>query len=90
MAVTIDLAWIWVVPVFVMISGALILGSRQLADPGVFHRRRAVGLVPALIAWNLVYLTCVRVWMRGEDLTAARVLQLLADGSVSRSSTSCG
>ncbi|KRE50366.1 hypothetical protein ASG92_08725 [Arthrobacter sp. Soil736] len=81
-SVTIDIAWIWVVPVFVMISGALILGSRQLADPGLFYRRRAVRLVPALIAWNLIYLIGVRLWMRGEDLTLARVLQLLVDGSV--------
>lgn len=81
-AVTFDIAWIWVVPVFVMISGALILGSRQLADPGLFYRRRAVRLVPALIAWNLIYLIGVRLWMRGEDLTVTRVLQLLVDGSV--------
>lgn len=81
-AVTIDIAWIWVVPVFVMISGALIFGSRQLADPGLFYRRRAVRLVPALIAWNLIYLIGVRLWMRGEDLTVRRVLQLLVDGSV--------
>src|SRR5687767_6893882 len=81
-AVTLDIAWIWVVPVFVMISGALILGSRQLADPRLFYRRRAVRLVPALIAWNLIYLIGVRLWMRGEDLTVKRVLQLLVDGSV--------
>lgn len=81
-AVTVDLAWIWVVPVFVMISGALILGSRQLANPGLFYRRRAARLVPALIAWNLIYLIGVRAWMRGEELTATRVLQLLVDGSV--------
>jgi surface polysaccharide O-acyltransferase-like enzyme len=81
-AVMIDIAWIWVVPVFVMISGALLLGSRQLADPALFYRRRAVRLVPALIAWNLIYLIGVRLWMRGEDLTLPRVLQVLADGSV--------
>lgn len=81
-AVTIDIAWIWVVPVFVMISGALILGSRQLSDPWLFYRRRAVRLVPALFAWNVIYLVGVRFWMRGEDLTAARIVQLLVDGSV--------
>ncbi|MFP3459427.1 acyltransferase family protein [Arthrobacter globiformis] len=82
-AAVLDVSWIWVVPVFVMISGALILGSRMVAEqPGLFYRRRAVRLIPALIAWNLVYLIGVRVWMRGEDLTPHRSLQLLVDGSV--------
>jgi surface polysaccharide O-acyltransferase-like enzyme len=82
-AVVLDVSWIWVVPVFVMISGALILGSRMVAEqPALFYRRRAVRLIPALVAWNLVYLIGVRIWMRGEDLTPQRTLQLLVDGSV--------
>ena len=82
-AVMLDVSWIWVVPVFVMISGALILGSRMAAEkPAMFYRRRAVRLVPALIAWNLIYLIGVRIWMRGEDLSLQRTLQLLAEGSV--------
>lgn len=82
-AVVLDVSWIWVVPVFVMISGALILGSRMAAEqPGLFYRRRAVRLIPALVAWNLIYLIGVRFWMRGEDLTPQRTLQLLVDGSV--------
>jgi surface polysaccharide O-acyltransferase-like enzyme len=31
-AMAIDVGWIWVVPGFVMISGALMLGSKQLTD----------------------------------------------------------
>lgn len=82
-AVVLDVGWIWVVPVFVMISGALILGSRMVsAQPGQFYRRRAGRLIPALIAWNLIYLIGVRLWMRGEDLSLQRTLQLLSDGSV--------
>lgn len=82
-AVVLDVGWIWVVPVFVMISGALILGSRMVTEqPGLFYRRRAVRLIPALIAWNLIYLIGVRLWMRGEDLSPQRTLQLLVDGSV--------
>lgn len=82
-AVVLDVGWIWVVPVFVMISGALILGSRMTSEqPGLFYRRRAGRLIPALIAWNLIYLIGVRFWMRGEDLSPQRTLQLLVDGSV--------
>lgn len=82
-AMAIDVGWIWVVPVFVMISGALMLGSKQLTEsPGIFYRRRAVRLVPALIAWNLIYLVGVRFWMRGEVIPLPRIMQLLVDGSV--------
>jgi len=82
-AVVLDVSWIWVVPVFVMISGALILSSRMAAErPAMFYRRRAVRLIPALIAWNLIYLIGVRLWMRGEHLPLQRTLQLLAEGSV--------
>ena len=78
-----DIPFIWVVPVFVMISGALLLApqTRALA-PGAFYRKRAVRLLPALIVWNVIYLVGVRWLMRGEDLTPARVVQLLFDGSV--------
>lgn len=83
MAVAIDISFIWVVPVFVMISGALILGSRLvLASPVAFYRKRAARLIPALIFWNAVYLIGVRIWMRHEDLSTSRILQLLYDSSV--------
>lgn len=82
-AVVFDIGFIWVVPVFVMISGSLLLGSRQvLQAPAAFYRKRAARLVPALIFWNAVYLVGVRIWMRHEHLSTARVLQLLYDGSV--------
>ncbi|CAH0143005.1 hypothetical protein SRABI83_00521 [Arthrobacter sp. Bi83] len=46
-AVVLDVGWIWVVPVFAMISGALILGSRMVSNqPRLFYRRRAVRLIP--------------------------------------------
>ncbi|PYI39812.1 hypothetical protein CVS30_03900 [Arthrobacter psychrolactophilus] len=82
-AVAIDIGFIWVVPVFVMISGALLLGSRQaISAPMNFYGKRASRLVPALIIWNAVYLIGVRIWMRHEELSGARVLQLIYDGSV--------
>jgi surface polysaccharide O-acyltransferase-like enzyme len=82
-AVAIDIGFIWVVPVFVMISGALLLGSRQVLEaPAAFYRKRALRLVPALIFWNAVYLVGVRIWMRHEHLTTARMLQLIYDSSV--------
>jgi surface polysaccharide O-acyltransferase-like enzyme len=42
------------VPVFVMVSGALLLGKPcTLAD---FYKKRAMRLIPPMIFWNLVYL----------------------------------
>lgn len=78
-----DIPFIWVVPVFVMISGALLLAPRdRVLAPGPFYRKRAVRLLPALIAWHLIYLVGVRWLMRGEDLAPARVAQLVFDGAV--------
>lgn len=82
-AVIIDLGFVWVVPVFVMISGALLLKSRQVVEaPAAFYRKRAARILPALFFWNAVYLVGVRIWMRHEDLSTGRVLQLFYDSSV--------
>lgn len=82
-ATAIDIGFIWVVPVFIMISGALLLGSPRLHEsPARFYGKRAARLIPALIVWNLVYLVGVRIWLRHEALTTDRVLQLLYDGVV--------
>lgn len=82
-ATIIDIGFIWVVPVFIMISGALLLGSSQLhSNPAGFYKKRALRIVPALIAWNFVYLVGVRIWLRDEVLSTGRILQLLYDSSV--------
>ncbi|MFE4227731.1 acyltransferase [Arthrobacter sp. NPDC056886] len=82
LAAGMDIPFVWVVPVFVMISGALLLApQKQVQEPRSFYRKRAVRLLPALIVWHLVYLVGVRWLMRGEDLPPARVAQLLLDGS---------
>ena len=51
-----DAASRWAVPVFVMISGALLLGDRRRATAAEFYSRRAARLVPPLIFWSVVYL----------------------------------
>ena len=45
----------WGVPVFVMVSGCLLLGNVANRDAGSFYRRRAK-LLPPLVAWTAVYL----------------------------------
>jgi surface polysaccharide O-acyltransferase-like enzyme len=46
----------WCVPVFVMISGALLLTSARTADPVPFYLRRFARLGPAMLVWIPAYL----------------------------------
>lgn len=53
----------WCVPVFVMLSGSLLLGKNEPA--AVFYKKRAARLAIPLISWSLLYL----VWSyQGEGL----------------------
>lgn len=73
----------WCVPVFVMVSGALLLRPRMhAAGPGQFLRKRAVRLVPAIIVWHLVYLLLVRRWMFGDQSEPAAILVQFFDGRI--------
>ncbi|MGI8457408.1 MAG: acyltransferase [Propionibacteriaceae bacterium] len=46
----------WAVPVFVMMSGTLLLDPARYRGARRFLRRRALRLVPAVVFWHLVYL----------------------------------
>jgi surface polysaccharide O-acyltransferase-like enzyme len=46
----------WCVPVFVMVSGALLLSSPSKLTPIQFYRRRAARLLPPIIVWTLVFI----------------------------------
>ncbi|GIG91649.1 hypothetical protein Pen02_65850 [Plantactinospora endophytica] len=82
-AAAIDLGVTWVVPVFVMISGALTLAPRaHAAGPAAFYRKRFVRIIPALVAWHLVYLVGVRVLWRGEELSLNLLARNLMDARV--------
>lgn len=51
-----DAAARWCVPVFVMISGALLLDPHRADTVGDFYRKRAVRILPPLLFWSLFYL----------------------------------
>lgn len=81
-AVAVDLGNVWVVPVFVMVSGALLLGPRTVErGPAAFYRKRLLRLGPAFIGWQLFYLLVVRIGMSHQDLSIGGMLQLIADGT---------
>lgn len=60
-ATVLDYCSRWAVPVFVMLSGALLLEPSRYATPGDFLRKRAIRLLPAVLFWHLVYLVYVEV-----------------------------
>lgn len=51
-----DSAVRWCVPVFVMVSGALLLDRKQPQDARHFYQRRAARICAPLIFWTLFYL----------------------------------
>jgi surface polysaccharide O-acyltransferase-like enzyme len=81
-AVAVDIGFIWVVPAFVMVSGALLLTPRmQDAGPAEFYRKRLLRLGPAFVFWQVFYIVVVRMWMSGQDLSLRAVAGLIADGT---------
>ncbi|GAA1926556.1 acyltransferase [Microbacterium aoyamense] len=80
-AVAIDLGFVWVVPAFVMVSGALVLAPRlQAAGPGQFYRRRVLRLGPAVVFWPIFYILVVRIILSGHDLGPTQIAALLLQG----------
>lgn len=79
-AVIADIGSIWCVPLFIMISGALLLDPRlHRAGPTVFYRKRALRILPALVFWHLFYIFVIRIWWLGGAFDLRLELQLLAD-----------
>ena len=78
MANFIDSAMRWAVPVFVMLSGALLLNEKKQTSPREFWTRRMNRLLPALLFWSAVYLAW-RAFFWHQPLTLnAIALDLIA------------
>ncbi|MDI9431562.1 MAG: acyltransferase family protein, partial [Sedimentisphaerales bacterium] len=67
------------IPVFVMISGALLLDDTRRESAGQFYRRRMVRVGVPLVVWTVVYLL-VRRFVDGEPLSTGLVVQLILTG----------
>ena len=71
------------VPLFVMISGALVLAPRMhVKGPWDFYRRRASRLLPAVVFWHVLYLFVIRTWLQGGVLTVKGVAVDVIDARV--------
>lgn len=55
LGILLDAGFLFAVPVFVLVSGALLLDPRRFTGTKEFLRRRAWRLVPALVFWHLFY-----------------------------------
>lgn len=64
------------IPVFVMISGALLLNPSREEPLGEFYRKRMTRVGVPLLIWTVVYLG-VRVFIDKEHLTVGAVLRLI-------------
>lgn len=67
------------IPIFVMISGALLLGDERQESAMEFYRRRFYRAGIPLVFWTVVYLV-VRQVVDGERLTPASVARLILTG----------
>ena len=72
----------WCVPVFIMISGALLLGSDKRESIGAFYRKRLTRIFLPLVVWTIVFL-----FWQGEqatfslaELSLAAVARRIASG----------
>jgi surface polysaccharide O-acyltransferase-like enzyme len=79
MANLIDSATRWCVPVFVMLSGALLLDAKKHASPREFWTRRMNRLLPALIFWSAVYVAW-RAYFWKQPLSFQTIAQDLIAG----------
>ena len=77
-----DSAVHWCVPIFVMISGALLLDTTKTESPEVFYRKRATRILIPLVFWSLAYLA----WNQGKGsldghrLSGGALARLLLSG----------
>ncbi len=67
------------IPVFVMISGALLLDDSRRESAAQFYRRRMIRVGIPLVVWTCVYLV-VRVVMDHEELSVGRAVTLILTG----------
>jgi surface polysaccharide O-acyltransferase-like enzyme len=79
-AATMNVASLWCVPVFIMISGALLLDPTRPRQPvKAFYRRRLQRIGVPLVFWTVLYLA-LRPTLFGEHLSWSHVIRDVAAG----------
>jgi surface polysaccharide O-acyltransferase-like enzyme len=75
-----DAASRWCVPVFLMISGALLLDPRRVEPTRTFYRRRLARIGLPLLVWTAVY-TVFAHYLLNDPLTVRDTARAVASGS---------
>jgi surface polysaccharide O-acyltransferase-like enzyme len=70
----------WAVPIFVMVSGLLLLDPGKVETPGEFYRKRLKRLAIPVLSWSLFYLGW-RWFYEDDRFTLWSALGQLVDGS---------
>lgn len=81
LAIWLDIGAVCAVPLFVMLSGSVLLDPTRYRDHGTFLRKRAARLVPALVFWHLWYWALVS-WKDGAVLPWRDTLLRAATGEL--------
>ena len=81
LAIALDLAFIFAVPLFVMMSGALLLDPEGYTTAGAFLRRRGLRIVPPLVFWHVFYIV-LNALLAGEWPAPTRMLRDIVTGQV--------
>jgi len=79
LAIVLNRGFNYTVPVFVMLSGALLLDPARYRGDVDFLRRRALRLLPAVIVWHLFYWG-FRVFYLAQDVPWQSALKLTLNG----------
>jgi surface polysaccharide O-acyltransferase-like enzyme len=67
-AIGLDAAVRWCVPVFVMLSGFLLLAPSRSMEPAImFYRRRATKILIPMLAWTIIYISFM--WVKSRHST---------------------
>lgn len=82
LATVLDIGFVWVVPVFVMVSGALVLDPRMhRGGPGPFYRTRLLRLGWAFVFWQVFYLVVVYMGLSHQSLSIGGAATLVYTGN---------
>ena len=73
----------WCVPVFIMISGALLLSPEKTKNKTLFYKKRVYRIIPALVFWSFVFILwdIIISHINGHYMNFSQVLKKIKTGT---------
>ena len=81
-AVVIQIAFIWAVPIFFMISGANLLNYRERYDTKTFFKKRLGKVLVPFLAWSLIWYIFNHFYFLNHDWGIRNFFDLLMHGQI--------